>query len=434
VVGPRLPDYLAAKYSPWLSPNNFAMGLFGLTLIAVVWARRVRYRLFAHVLVGAMLGLTFLAHTAPAIVLGVTLVGLAVLGGRASGRWRQEGYALGATLATAAVVGSPILVSIVGRYQLRQLNPGPSLAPFGRLDFNETLAFLPDLVTLPFVLGLVGLTAYVWSHRHELAAQILAFGALTCMGYIGFNYARQIGGRLGVRIPSIVPVFHFVLYLHLFAAIGLGIALGVAAAWLTTHIWRRAGGDPDPWVPAATSLTLIMLMVALAFPSYVRRMEYGPRRAEALEIRSVLATDAFAWIQGHTGHRDVFLATDEMALYVVSPAGRKVVATHYYFSNPYVDWDRRDRDRTRMFELLRDCDLAGFAALARPYHVEYVIWSDQVSTLTRGTLGMRVRPDLRTSQIAAAGLEPVFQGRDVSIFRVPSAAQAAAVNGHCKES
>jgi hypothetical protein len=175
-------------------------------------------------------------------------------------------------------------------------------------------------------------------------------------------------------------------------------------------------------------------MVAVAFPSYLQRAEFGPRRAEALAIQSVLATDAFDWIQRNTAPRDVFLATDEMALYVVSPAGRKVVANAYYFSNPYVDWDRRDRNRTRMFELLRGCDPVAFHALARLYRVNYVIWSDAVSTHTRGTLGMRVKPKLRASQIAAAGLEPVFHGRDVTIFSVPPAAPAADSAAHCKES
>ena len=434
VVGPRLPDFLTAKYSPWLSPNNFAIGLCSVTLLAIAWSRRRPRSWLAHLGVGTLLGVTFLAHTAPAIVLGVTLVGLAIIAVRQTGAWRRELSALGMTVAAAAAVGLPILIPVVGRYRMRQLNPGPSLAPFGRLDFNETAAFISDLVTVPLIIGAVGLAAYVWRHRQELSAQILALGVSACVGYIGLNYARQIALRFHVRIPSIVPAFHFVLYLHLFIAIGLGIALAATAVWLLGRVRERSTSADDSWARPAVLLLLTMLVVGIYFPTYLGREEFRPRRVEALRLLDVLATDAWAWIEANTSSQDVFLATDEMALYVVNPAGRKVVATHYFFSNPYVDWDTRDRDRAKMYVFLRECDATNFEALARKYGVTYVIWSDQVDTLTRGTLGMRVRPALQARDISAAGLEPAFRGRDVAIFRVPEPGHAAARSGACKES
>ena len=66
---------------------------------------------------------------------------------------------------------------------------------------------------------------------------------------------------------------------------------------------------------------------------------------------------------------------EELGLEEEEPAGRKVVAVDRLFSNPYVDWSERARDRDEMLRLLAqwtDGDEPRFSSLAVKYRVRYV--------------------------------------------------------------
>src|SRR5207237_3915714 len=67
------PSWAAATYSPWLLTQNFVQTFFYLTLAAYLRALESNRRTW-FVMVGLLLGSTFLGHTVPAIVLGVVMV------------------------------------------------------------------------------------------------------------------------------------------------------------------------------------------------------------------------------------------------------------------------------------------------------------------------------------------------------------------------
>src|SRR5947209_973037 len=66
------PSWAAATYSPWIFSQNLAQGFFYLTLLAffkAVGSQQWRW----HFIVGILLGVTFLGHTAPAVILGTII-------------------------------------------------------------------------------------------------------------------------------------------------------------------------------------------------------------------------------------------------------------------------------------------------------------------------------------------------------------------------
>lgn len=77
VVGRELWTPYAASYSPWLTSNNLTQEIF---YLGIGWhARALRSgRASAHHVCGGLLGLAFLGHTFPALVLGL-LIALTVL-------------------------------------------------------------------------------------------------------------------------------------------------------------------------------------------------------------------------------------------------------------------------------------------------------------------------------------------------------------------
>src|SRR5262249_29499885 len=107
-------SWAMATYSPWLFAGNFSQGLFFASALVEQWAAEDPTLLRA-VLAGACIGLTFLAHTAPALILSA--IACALLWNH----WR----ALIAVVVSALVVASPFLASILWHYHLRVVNPEP---------------------------------------------------------------------------------------------------------------------------------------------------------------------------------------------------------------------------------------------------------------------------------------------------------------------
>ena len=131
---------------------------------------------------------------------------------------------------------------------------------------------------------------------------------------------------------------------------------------------------------------VLLMWVVTRIDDYRLRSDLVDQRAAALTtFKDADLLGLYQFIRNSTAPSDVFLSADNVGLSVVAVAGRKVVALDRFFSNPFVDWARRSRDRDQMQTLLADGDGPGFMALATRYHVRY---SHHNRPLTR-----RIRPD-----------------------------------------
>ena len=88
----------------------------------------------------------------------------------------------------------------------------------------------------------------------------------------------------------------------------------------------------------------------------------------------------FDWIRTNTTPGDVILAREDLSLAVIGTAGRKVVAVERLFSNPFVDWDTRIRDRDCMVAALDRADANELMRLASEYRVRYAIRDTPLET------------------------------------------------------
>jgi hypothetical protein len=144
----------------------------------------------------------------------------------------------------------------------------------------------------------------------------------------------------------------------------------VAALALARQFGNAAVGR---FAPAALVLGVTIAVVA-AFPFYRQREAFTSGRRDAERDDSRLnRQEAREWIRAHTAPDDVFLAADDMALMIVGPAGRKVVAVNAYFSSPYVDWRARHETRDAMVTDLREQRFADLVARCKAHGVGFVI-------------------------------------------------------------
>jgi hypothetical protein len=430
VTANAFPFWEAASYSPWLTPENYGQGLLYAALFLLVLAERHSRSWVLGAAVGVALGLTFLAHTAPALILGAVLVLLAARRAAVEKSLRGPAMRLVWMLGLALLTSLPLVASVVGRYRLAIVNHYPSQAPSTLLDLSDRPALLLKLsLQSPFLPAIAALTAHFRHRRDSPEGSVLLAWAAAVVAFLVYGDARAVAHHFGVELPMPVPTFHFFFHFMSLVSVGFGVALvGVVRA----VVGRLAARTPDarrgPLAELAIALSIVAC-VGAAWPAHAARFDATELRQEALGFAATIPKDALAWIRARTDSDDVFLSTDEMSLYVVSPAGRKVVCTNRYFSNPYVDWAGRESDRARMFDRLRAGDVHGFDQLAARYGVTYVMASDGVTAFLRHQAGMSpgAAPPLTREEMAGRdGFETVFLGEGVGIYRRSSQAARAA--------
>lgn len=359
----------AATYSPWFAPENYGQGLFYAALLTLHRTRGDRPEWRGAVLEGVLLGLVFLVHTAPAILLGLVLVALLafdVVSGRRAGPALAR---FATTLGTALIVAAPIAVIVLGRYHAHVVNRFPSTSPnpiFGSLTGLALKLALGSPALIAVVAHAVRLLRKAAGLPRVLYAWLLATAAT--LVWVAFDiHAVRTGSAILPRLP--VPGFHFVCYALALGSLGFGVAVGDGAAWAA----RRLQGARFAPSEAAIALTLLAVVLASATPRYLRRPDATVLLGEARSLQAGMPVGLYDWVVASTDPGDVFLCTDAESLFVISPAGRKVVATNRYFSNPFVDWAHRDADRDAMLAALSRGDGAAFAPIASTYGVHWIV-------------------------------------------------------------
>ncbi len=367
------PSWAAASYSPWLFSQNFAQGCFYLALAAFIKSLGSK-SLSRHAVCGALLGLTFLAHTAPAVLLGVIVVVASVMASfrqRPSALrslvWSNESRGLLAVVAVAFVLSLPFTFSILFHYHLKIQNPIPGnwvYAPLANKNFPVLLASYLSWF------GLVGLAGFIWIALRASwpTRAVMMTWVGVCVLFVGIGELQQVISP-GLHL-LFAPAHHFLFYFQGIEAIFFGAGL-VFLCRFVAHRFRQSISLAEP---AIISLA-VLCFVVLAWPAYARRFDFTTARDEAIgfqERRSYI--DAYHWILAHTKPTDVFLSlTGDLDLSIVGPADRKTVVTcQAEFSNPYVDWKSRSAIAANIVEKVATGAPEAGALLARD-KINYII-------------------------------------------------------------
>lgn len=399
LMSSTLPSWISATYSPWLMPVNFAQAPFYLTVLSFVRARQAPSR-GRDVVTGALWGVTFLAHAAPALVFGLMVLAAAVAdvrspaGGPASAARVLRGVAV--MIAVALLVSSPLLWTILGHYGLRTVHTQPGLYTAPLLG-RELPTLLRLHLTAPILVAGVG-GVMLWRQPPSplRSTMFLWFGAAASLlvAAYGALAIRLVTGRV---VPIPVPSFHFFFYLK--AAGGVLFAIGVVA--LADAVGR---------LPALARLTprvrahaLCLLLLLAGAPSYLARPDFGVARRDAQATMQSDEVRVAEWLRTHRQPADVVLASEFDAAVIAAPSGMRVVAAFNTFSNPYVDWEARARDRDQLFAALDAGDSAGVTRLADRYGVTYAIARGRRADTYGATPGLR--------------LAPVFTAGTIRVFR-----------------
>jgi hypothetical protein len=346
---------------------------------------------------GLLIGVTFLAHAAPAAL----LLGIVWLSGsafqvwpRASTRLRRLALQALCTIAALAVM-APFLGSLAWQYGLRVQNRVPATWAYEPATPVSWVMGMKIGDVAILALAAVGLVAIVRRGSVATRAVTLAWGAVAGTGLIYMLLAERIA-----NLPTLVPAYHFLFLLRAWKWLLLGMGLHSVLQHTLPWLQRRV----SPRLSADSVVLAVSLMLATAmYPRYLGREAFTVARERALAVAD--RTDeqqVYSWIRQHTSAGDIFLAEDIDALQIVAPTGRQVVSVPAYFSNPYIDWEDRATDRDRMLTAFRGGDLRKFDEVARAYGVTHVL--------------VRTQPDNTKIDREPAGFCRTFHAGNLSVF------------------
>ncbi len=387
VIAGNLPFGTSATYSPWLLSGNFTQILFYSTLAVYAKTLSTEKR-GQYVIVGILLGITFLGHTAPAIILGI-IIGVFTLAAIIK-LWRvgttpyQPIVNFGIIIGLALIVSIPLLSSILGHYHLRILNDAPNSWVADLLVLDNVWLFMDKNLSIFTAFTCVGVIGLAVNHFKRIGGKILLLWGIISGGFLIYSYIWQIFQQnYNLHLPSIVPAFHFLFYLKAAEAafFGYGVVifsrfifwlLGFLVSFVNIKLSDKI--QHKRWLEKAILSGLLLIILLVAYPSYTLREDFVKERILAKKSNQWLDRQmAYTWIRNYTQPTDVFLTDETLGLLLVGPAGRKLVAIPETFSNPYVDWYRRFSDRELMVAYLAVGDQNEFSALATKYHVAYII-------------------------------------------------------------
>jgi hypothetical protein len=411
-IAPSTSSQFYATYSAWLFAAELAQAwLYGTLIIFVIAIRTQRRRWY--LLTGVLLGLAFLAHSGPALMLGLIIAlhtVITVIRDRTQRRaaWINFGLIIGLAL----IVSAPLTYSLVLHYRLHVLNliPGDSIHPPVALD-NLGSYWRASTIEQPlFLVVVVGLIA-IFTRAHRPGSRlIIALWLFGASGVLAYSYLRQYLKRQGIEIPGFVPSYHFLVYLRAVESILFGAGVIALCGWIASLIMRMFRDRSEAALTrlrvehglAIAALTGLLIAV---WPAYLERRDFNdlPRGSE-LYAQNADLVNMYNWLRVNAHPLDAVLTSDRLATYVVGPAGRKIVAGDSFYANPYVDWKTRADDRDAMFGQLMAGECAAFLPVAAKYSVAYV------------AAGGNLAKGIDTA--APACVEKVLAGDSVQVYRV----------------
>jgi hypothetical protein len=360
------PSWAAASYSPWVFSQNLAQGFFYLGL--VVYCKAIESKKWPWYLsVGILLGVVFLGHTAPSVILGIIIIAGFVMGltrkselGAQSISWIREFGLLLLLLCVAFVVSLPFTSSILFHYHLKILNPVPSNWIYAPLAIDKLSDLLQQNMSWFSAIAALGLVTVIANSRSSGRKNILllAWLIICCAALLVNELQQLISPNLHLMF---VPAHHFLFYLKAAEDILFGVGVVFVCRFLAQSAVSLSKKEPPALdhlrrrAAACGAVLAVVVFVGLVYPTYRTRFDFTNARSQAVSFEARKAyLDAYHWILSHTKPVDVFLSLSaDLDLSVVGPADRKLVVTSQpEFSNPYVDWNARVNTASRVVDKL----------------------------------------------------------------------------------
>jgi len=398
------PAWATSLYSPFIFPIIISQAFFYFMITFFYKTIKNEPPVKHCITLGILLSLTFLINTSSAFIAGC-MIALYFLGklntGLKNPTRTDKSFApllkkFFCFAIPAFVITMIFLCFVVFHYRLKIVNPLPTNWEWDQLTFKGLPRLLKtELFYLPNLIAVFGFVHLVVKKRDGEARKIILYWLGIVLAYLAYYLFTLELKDAAIMLPLIVPAYHFFFYLKALSYVLFGYGAVILAGMLGNALekrftfaakWRQLKSAKYLKLKPVFYLLLAGIGAAYVVTVYPHS-EWLLKSKDAAfhKMTDTLAIKSYYWIRENTKPDDVFLCRDRFSMRVVGPAARKVVATHPYFSNPYVDYDQRNKDRVKMFKCLKSGEAAHFFRLCKKYKVKYVMGTTTVLRKTHPT-------------------------------------------------
>jgi hypothetical protein len=370
--------WASATYSPWLYPDNFMQFIFYINIM-LCWLALQRQRYYYFLLLGISLGISFLGHTAPTIIIILILVSIQ-LSNLVQAMKEKEFVLLrkyllqGITaLVPFVLVSLPLLYFIIGKYHLDIVNKAPAEFKSGVFIIANIKQLIAENISIPVLVAIVGLYwFYRFFEKGTIRKIIWNWLFISAGMYAYTSLVPMIHGKFGIQVPDTVPSFHYFFYLKALQSVFFGMGF----LYLFRLVFDSVLKLSMTRLPLrATFFSLsVIIWVALYYPYYCQRNDFVVNRSKALKKANdkdkVAVYDYFV----HEIKEDkVILCEQNLSCFPLMASARKMVSNYATFSNPYVDYGVRESARKNMLNYLKIGRIAEAKLLFSQFNVSYIL-------------------------------------------------------------
>jgi hypothetical protein len=382
-TGGQEPGWAVPGYSPRMIPASASQWLFYLELILLHRAIRSQ-RAGPSLAAGVGAGITFLSHPAPAMLAVLLFAGFR-LHALALALRRRDRTAVRKLLWCSMEAGAAFLVATLPLTWYLFSNGAQVQNRDGSLYTYYALTLRGDRIFLYHNLGIFLLFALwgLWqvlrqpmgAGRESEGKRLFIAWFVVSVALFFYTYGvAALNSNFGIRLPTLVPTFHFYFYAKGALTVFAGLAAWALFAWAWRHMEKRGRH-----VHAGTSgqalvfFVLVALATVLHYPSYATRRDVAVVRQRNLafqEDKDGLA--ASVWIGRALPWEAVVLCDEPISIWPMLPTARHVVATTSTMGNPYLDKEARQTANAMLFQAMRQ-PVAGTEEVLDRYRVSHLL-------------------------------------------------------------
>ncbi|MGN6397175.1 MAG: hypothetical protein ACTHMI_16515 [Mucilaginibacter sp.] len=376
----NLPCWGGATYSPWLISDSFVQFLFYINIILCYQACSTQQMRW-FILLGASIGITFLGHSAPAILIILIMVVLQLQ--NVFSAIRQKEYKVITRYVLQGVVtvipfilcAFPFLYFVWGKYDFHFVNRAILECAPGIFARKESARLVEANITFSLLIALIGVVWFYLKYDNKLIRRIVfSWLVITAFMYVYESLVPTLDRLGNIHLPDTIPAFHYFFYLKVlqsvFFAFGFIFILQQASVWLT----KVAKKEIYLTHSAGLFVGAVLLYAACYYPIYVQRADFMEARKDAIAKGSETdKIEIYNFISKNVPLNKVLLCEHDLSLFPVMPTAIKMVSVETFFSNPYISYDKRETDRNTMLNYLITNKPGDAAKLFNEYGVSLVL-------------------------------------------------------------
>jgi len=380
----NLPCWGGATYSPWLISDSFVQFLFYINVILCYQAYSTQEMRW-FILLGASIGITFLGHSAPTILIIMIMVVLQLQ--NIISALRQKEYKMITRYVLQGVVtvipfllcAFPFLYFVWGKYDFHFVNRVILECAPGIFARKESAKLLEANITFSLLIAVIGLYWFYKKYQNKLIRRLVfSWLVITVVMYLYESVVPTLDRLDKIHLPDTIPAFHYFFYLKvlqsIFFAFGFICILQQLSVWLTKVAKRKI------YFTHSTGLFVcaVLLYAIVYYPIYIHRADFSVARAEAIaKGKETDKIEIYNFIEKNVPLNNVLLCEHDLSLFPVMPTAIKMVSVETFFSNPYISYDRREADRDSMLSYLSNSRPAIAGKLFNDYKVSVVLLTNK---------------------------------------------------------